>query len=68
MDSVKEPELWYPTVDDVLLIHEDVIAEDDAASPVVHDPEKIEFALEYVEEGHFGHVPESIHEKAFHLM
>lgn len=61
-------ECWYPSVDDILLIHDDVIAEDDEASPGVRDADRIEFAIEYIEHGHFGEVPETIHEKAFHLM
>ena len=45
-----------------------IIAEDDDASPGVHDADRIEFAITYISEGHFGEVPETIHEKAFHLM
>jgi death-on-curing protein len=61
-------EFWYPTVDDVLLVHEDVVAEDDDASPGVNDADRIEFAISYIKHGHFGEVPETIHQKAFHLM
>lgn len=28
----------------------------------------IEYAVEYVREGHFGHVPDSLHKKAFQLL
>jgi len=61
-------DVWYPSVDDILLIHDDIIAEDEDASPGVRDADRIVFAIEYVRDGHFGEVPETIHEKAFHLM
>jgi death-on-curing protein len=64
----EESELWYPSVDDVLLLHDDIVSEDDDASTGVIDANRIEFAIDYVKDGHFGEVPETIHEKAFHLM
>lgn len=67
-DEEGEDELWYPSVDDVLLLHEDIVSEDDDASSGVNDADRIEFAIDYVKHGHFGEVPETIHEKAFHLM
>lgn len=63
-----EDDIWYPTVDDVLSLHSDIIEDDPNSTPGVQDEERIEFALDYVEEGHFGEVPGTIHEKAFHLM
>lgn len=63
-----EDELWYPSVDDIVLLHDDIVSEDDEASTGVNDPDRIEFAIDYVKHGHFGAVPETIHEKAFHLM
>ncbi|MFC5368304.1 type II toxin-antitoxin system death-on-curing family toxin [Salinirubrum litoreum] len=59
---------WYPSVDDVLNIHEDIVSEYPDTSPGVHRRGDIEFALAYVSEGNFGEVPETIHEKAFHLL
>lgn len=61
-------EFWYPTVADLLDVHEDVVAEYDASEPGVRDEDQLEFTLEYVEWGHFGDVPESVHEKGFHLL
>ena len=61
-------ECWYPTVADLLAIHEDIVAEYDASDPGVRDESQLEFTLEYVEWGHFGDVPESVHEKGFHLL
>ena len=61
-------DLWYPTVADVLQLHDDIVREDREATPGIENEERIEFALDYVEHGHFGRVPETIHEKAFHLL
>ncbi|MXR19224.1 type II toxin-antitoxin system death-on-curing family toxin [Halobacterium bonnevillei] len=60
--------LWYPSVEDVLAIHEDIVAEYTDTPSGVQNRGDIEFALTYIEEGHFGAAPESIHEKAYHLM
>jgi death-on-curing protein len=59
---------WYPSVEDVLDIHEDIVSEYPDTSPGVRRRGDIEFALEHVSEGSFGSVPETIHEKAFHLL
>lgn len=67
-DEDGEDSVWYPSVDDVLLLHDDIVSEDDDASSGVNDADRIEFAIDYVKHGHFGEVPETIHEKAFHLM
>ncbi|SEH45836.1 death on curing protein [Halopenitus malekzadehii] len=60
--------LWYPSVEDVLDIHEDIVSEYSDTNSGVQSRGDIEFALEYVSEGSFGSVPETIHEKAFHLL
>lgn len=62
-----EDTLWYPSVDDVLLVHEDIIKEDENATPGVTDPDRVQFAISYVQ-CEFGDGPETLHEKAFHLM
>ena len=59
---------WYPSVEDVLDIHEDIVSEYPDTGPGVRSRGDIEFALEYVSEGSFGSVPETIHETAFHLL
>lgn len=61
-------DLWYPTIEDVLQLHDDIVREDAAATPGIENEDRIGFALDYVEHGHFGRVPETIHEKAFHLL
>lgn len=63
-----QDELWYPTVDDIRQLHDDIIQEDPDATAGVEDEERVEFAIQYVQDGHFGEVPETVHEKAFHLM
>lgn len=50
------------------MIHEDIVEEDDEAEAGVESSDRIEFAVDYIRYGHFGEVPETIHEKAFHLM
>lgn len=60
--------IQYPTVEEILSIHERIIEEDADSEPGIENEQKVEFALDYVEHGHFGNVPETIHEKAFHLM
>lgn len=60
--------LWYPSADDALDINEDIVSEYPDTSPGIQNRGDIEFALEYVSEGSFGSVPESVHEKAFHLL
>jgi len=60
--------LWYPSVEDVLDIHDDIVSEYSDTSPGVQNRGDVEFALEYIEGESFGSVPETIHEKAFHLL
>lgn len=58
----------YPSVSDIMGIHDDIIEEDEDASEGVLDAGSIDFAVQMIEHGHFGQVPETIHEKAFELM
>lgn len=59
---------WYPSVEDVLDIHEDIVSEYPDTSSGIQSRGDIEFALDYISEGSFGSVPETVHEKAFHLL
>ena len=59
---------WYPSVEDVLEIHEDIVSEYPDTSSGIQSRGDIPFALEYISEGSFGSVPETVHEKAFHLL
>lgn len=61
-------EFDYPTVDEVLAIHEDIIAEDARSEAGVRSPDAIQSALTYISEGYFGQSPKTIHSKAAHLM
>jgi death-on-curing protein len=60
--------LWYPTVEDVIAVHNDIITEYADTQSGVHHRGDIEFAINYIQEGNFETVPETIHEKAFHLL
>ena len=60
--------LWYPSVEDVLEVHRDIVSEYDDTSPGIQNEGDVEFSLRFVRDGAFGEVPETIHEKAFHLL
>lgn len=60
--------ITYLSPDDVLAIHELIVESNEDTESGISSPGDIEYALEYVREGHFGHVPESLHEKAFELL
>lgn len=60
--------VWYPSVADVVRIHDNIVTEYTDTYAGIQDRGDIEFALNYIEDGHFGTSPETIHEKAFHLM
>ena len=61
-------EVVYPTVDEIHAIHDDIVAENDDTEPGVRNPDTVRSALVYVSEGYFGTAPETIHEKAVHLL
>ncbi|MFC6721612.1 type II toxin-antitoxin system death-on-curing family toxin [Halobacteriaceae archaeon SHR40] len=58
--------LWYPSVEDVLAIHDDIVSEYPDTPSGVQNRGDIEFALHYIDEGSFGSTPETIHEKSYH--
>ena len=58
----------YPSVPDIMGIHDDIIEEDDDASEGILDAGSIDYAVQMIEHGHFGKVPDTIHEKSFELM
>jgi death-on-curing protein len=60
--------LSYPTVDEVLSLHERIVERGDDTEPGVARRGDISYALTFVEDGHYGHAPATIHEKAAHLM
>lgn len=67
MAKPEKDEIWYPTVEDVLLIHEDIIAEDPDGASGVRDESQVQYALDFIQ-GQVGKEHSNIHEKAFHLM
>ena len=58
----------YPSVGNVLDIHEDIVSEYSDTSPGVRSRGDVEFALESVGEGPFGEASEGIHGNAFRLL
>jgi death-on-curing protein len=58
----------YLTVDDILTIHEVIVESSEETPAGVATKGDIEYAVEYVAEGHFGQQPESVHETAFQLL
>ena len=59
---------WYPSVENVLAIHDDIVSESSETHAGIKDRGDVDFALSYIQDGSFGTVPETIHEKAFHLL
>lgn len=61
-------DLAYPSVVLILDLHEQIVAEGDSTEPGVRSEDAIASALQYISEGFFGEVPETIHDKGVHLM
>ena len=61
-------ETEYPTADEIHAAHARIVARNDDTDAGVRTPDAVESALVYVSEGYFGQAPETIHEKAAHLM
>ena len=63
-----DDDFYYPTRDDILTIHKDIVREDQQTEAGVRSPETVESALAFVSVGYFDEVPESIHAKDTHLL
>jgi len=61
-------DLVYPSAEIVLELHDQVVEEADATESGVRAEAAVESAIRYVSEGFFGELPQSIHQKAVHLM
>lgn len=61
-------EFVYPSVEMILDLHTQIVTEGDLTEPGVRSENAIKSALQYVSEGFFGEVPNSLHQKAVHLM
>jgi len=58
----------YPTTDQIVGLHEQIVEAGDATDAGVRSEDAVASALQYVSEGYFGEVPETVHEKAMHLI
>lgn len=58
----------YPSVEEIIEIHSDIIDDDPNAEPGLKHRGDIEYAIDHIEHGHFGEGPETLHEKAYQLM
>jgi death-on-curing protein len=58
----------YLSTHDVLAIHELIVESNEDTEPGVSSRGDVEYAVEHVREGHFGRVPQSLHEKSFQLL
>ena len=58
----------YPSVELISDLHGQIVTEGDATEPGVRSENAIASALQYISEGFFGEVPETIHGKAVHLI
>lgn len=59
---------WYPDVEDVLAIHQDIVSEYPQTSSGVRRRGEIEFALAHVQGDGSENEMQSKHDKAFHLL
>ncbi|QKY22213.1 type II toxin-antitoxin system death-on-curing family toxin (plasmid) [Halolamina sp. CBA1230] len=67
MDEESES-ISYLSAADIRDIHELIVESNAETTAGISSPGDIEYAVEHIQEGHFGQVPESIHEKAFQLL
>lgn len=68
MPTLEDDGFVYPTPSDVIRIHESVLEEDPDAETGVLKEGHVEFTIEFIRDGYFGECPETIHEKASHLL
>jgi len=65
----EEPEsISYLSAADIRDIHELIVESNAHTTAGISSPGDIEYTVEHIQEGHFGQVPESLHEKAFQLL
>ena len=63
-----EGEVRYLTVEEIYRIHDGIIKEDVGSSPGVVNEGNVEYALDMIQHGVPGQKPETVPEKAAHLM
>lgn len=44
-------DFWYPTVEEIVGIHDDIIAEDPDGEPGIENQERIQYVIDYVKHG-----------------
>ena len=57
--------VWYPSVEDIVAIHDDIISEYPDTPSSTQNRGDIEFALDYIEKGTFSSAPETIQKRRF---
>jgi death-on-curing protein len=67
MDEESES-ISYVSAADIRDIHELIVEASAETTAGISSPGDLEYVLEHIQEGHFGQVAESIHEKAFQLL
>lgn len=68
MSEEVDHDILYPTKDEILSIHADIIEEDEDAEGGVINGGQVEYAIDCIQHGVFGRCPESLHKKASELM
>lgn len=58
----------YPSTENIFDLHEQIVGEGDATEPGIRSEDAVESTIQYVSEGYFGEVPQTLHVKAVHLM
>ncbi|MFD1647999.1 hypothetical protein [Haloarchaeobius litoreus] len=61
MDEESES-ISYLSAADIRDIHELIVESNAVTTAGISSPGDIEYAVEHIQEGHFGQVPESLHE------
>ncbi|WP_135820877.1 type II toxin-antitoxin system death-on-curing family toxin [Halostella litorea] len=65
----EEPKsLSYLSAADIREIHRLIVESNTDTAAGISSPDDIEYTVEHIQEGHFGHVPESLHENALQLL
>jgi death-on-curing protein len=59
---------WYPSVEDILAIHEDIVSEYSNTGEGVRNDGDLEFIVSYIQDGTVGPDTDSIHTTAYHLL
>jgi len=52
--------MWYPSVEDAIAIHDDIVSEYTETDQGIQNRGDIEFVLNYIEQGSFGTKPETV--------